>query len=501
MLNWKDLVYLFGRKGPNHPDFPDIKEVKDDGWIFESLTRGLGISGNPGAGKTIHTGGQLSRYACPYPNRPIVVYDASGALTNDFLLIVEALPLEQRETVKRRIVLDKPGHPNWVVPKPFFHKSYGLTMDEQVTIAVNILKELNRERIERTPIMATAINATAPELFRLLTAILDEAGDSAQIGDAKKLLVDMGLLRAAIINFGQAVPRAVWYLEQELLKEHNQASWESRIGALLTVLRTVEPDPLRAKYSFSRPGVTYREIIDNGLIYLVNGEKLQSLDEAQAWVFWSEFAYLRAVINQRIPHNPHDEPVLLVIDEVYKMFEIKGMAKALGQISTYYRARKLMPVIVIQAFWQLDDILFKQYWNLGNLITFQMDNLDDAYKLAQQLFQYEGTRIKFDAPREGLNPTAETDRGQYLQEANWIQNLGKRKMLMRRYLNEQEKEGIIAFVDETSHVQRADLNVYQLVELKEQLLKNGRAIHVKDALRAINARTLRKKKQRGGVNK
>jgi hypothetical protein len=177
------------------------------------------------------------------------------------------------------------------------------------------------------------------------------------------------------------------------------------------------------------------------------------------------------------------------------------MAKALGQISTYYRARKLMPVIVIQAFWQLDDILIKQYWNLGNLITFQMDNLDDAYKLAQQLFQYEVTRVKFDAPREGVNPTAETDRDQYLQEANWIQNLGKRKLLMRRYVNEQEKEGIIAYVDETTHVERADLNVFQLVELKEQLLKNGRAIHVKDALRAINARKLRKKKQRGGVAK
>jgi hypothetical protein len=150
-----------------------------------------------------------------------------------------------------------------------------------------------------------------------------------------------------------------------------------------------------------------------------------------------------------------------------------------------------MPVVIIQAFWQLEDTLIKQYWNLGNLVTFQMDNLDDALMLARQLFKYIDQTAKFDAPREGANPTAEPDQGQSLLRANWIQNLGKRRMLMRRYLNEQDKEGFIAYVDETQFVNRADLDVFQLVELKEQLLKNGRAVHVKEALRVINARDLK----------
>jgi hypothetical protein len=188
--------------------------------------------------------------------------------------------------------------------------------------------------------------------------------------------------------------------------------------------------------------------------------------------------------------------VLLIIDEVYKLFEIKGMAKALGQISTYFRSRKLMPVIIIQAFWQLEETLMKQYWNLGNLITFQMDNLDDAVILAQQLFRYVDQAKKFKAKSDHVNPTAEPDKGQTLIRANWIQNLGERRMLMRRYVDERNKEGFIAYVQKTTNVERADLNVLQLVELKEQLLSDSRAVHVKEALNTINARRIKDKRER-----
>jgi hypothetical protein len=462
--------------------------------FYDSLTRGLGISGNPGTGKTITTANMLMKYVREYPLRPAVVYDASGALTNEFLLIMEGLPPEDREAIRRRVVLDMPGHPNWVVPKPLFHSDYGLPKEELVQKAVGILKELNHEKMERNPTMATAISATAPELFRLISEVVDDVGENWQITEAKKLLVDIGedgLLERVVGKFGENAGSAKWYLEIEVLRPHNQASREARMGSLVTALQVIETEPLRARYGHARPGITYKEIIDKGLIYLISGEKLGNQETAQAWVFWDEFASLRAVVNQRIPHNPNDKPVLLVIDEVYKLFEIKGMAKALGQVSTYFRSRKLMPVVIIQAFWQLEDTLIKQYWNLGNLVTFQMDNLDDALMLARQLFKYIDQTAKFDAPREGANPTAEPDQGQSLLRANWIQNLGKRRMLMRRYLNEQDKEGFIAYVDETQFVNRADLDVFQLVELKEQLLKNGRAVHVKEALRVINARDLK----------
>lgn len=491
----KTLLEILAGK-PKHPDFPDVKLVEKDEVYFDSLTRGMGVSGNPGTGKTTTMARMVADYTRLYPRRPVVVFDASGSLINEFLMIVEGM--ESKDETMSRVVLDIPGHPEWVVPKPMFHPSYGLTSEELVQKAVGILKELNNEKMERNPTMATAISVTAPEMFRLISVIKDEVGEPWQITEAKKMLVDNydgGLLERMVAEHGNDAPGARWYLKTELLKDLSPAARESRIGSLITALDTIETDPLRARYGFARPGITYREIIDKGLIYLVSGEKLTNQDTAQAWVFWDEFASLRAVVNQRIPHNPDDKPVLMVIDEVYKLFEIKGMAKALGQISTYFRSRKLMPVIIIQAFWQLDDILIKQYWNLGNLITFQMDNIDDAYKLAQQMFKYIDQAKKFDSPREGANPTGEPDRGQYLSRANWIQNLGKRRLLMRRYLNEQDKEGFVAYVDETQFVKRAQMDIWQQIELKERLLKNGRAIHVKDALRVINNRTEKKKER------
>ena len=147
----------------------------------------------------------------------------------------------------------------------------------------------------------------------------------------------------------------------------------------------------------------------------------------------------------------------------------------------------------MRTFWQLDKLLQQQYWNLGNLVTFQMDNFNDAYNYAQQLFQYRGTRVKMGAPHDNANPVMETDRGEYLQEANWIQNLGWRSVVMRRYVNERDKEGFVAYVDRTQEVTRAELNKWQMVEIKERLLKR-RGIPVIDVLKIVNQRKLTSKK-------
>jgi hypothetical protein len=494
MIGWNMFYELFLKREPNHPGFDDVDEVEAETLYWSSLTRGVGISGNPGTGKTTSCARIAMDYALENRTRPLIIYDASGSLTDEFLKIMMALPSDNRDAIWSRVILDIPGHPNFVVPKPLFHEDYGLPEEELVQKAVSILKELNREKMENTPIMATAINTTAPELFRLISKITDREGAGWQVTEAKKLLVGNqddpeNQLKLALKYFGEFAPSAKWYLEKEVDVKLAPANRESRVGVLVTALGVIETKPLRARYGHYRPGVTYREIIDKGLIYIVSGEKLTNQEDAQAWVFWDEFAGLRAVINQRMPHDEDEKPVLLIIDEVYKLFEIKGMAKALGQISTYFRNRKLMPMIVIQAFWQLDKLLQQQYWNLGNLVSFQMDNFNDAYNFAQQLFQYQSKATKFDAPREGINPTAETDRGQYLQEANWIQNLGWRSVVMRRYVNERDKEGFIAYVNKTQEVARAELNKWQMVEIKERLLKR-RALPVIDVLKIVNQREL-----------
>ena len=52
-----------------------------------------------------------------YQDRPLISYDASGSLTDEFLRIWQALPQEEREAIGKRIVLDMPGHAAFVCGK------------------------------------------------------------------------------------------------------------------------------------------------------------------------------------------------------------------------------------------------------------------------------------------------------------------------------------------------------------------------------------------------
>jgi hypothetical protein len=184
---------------------------------------------------------------------------------------------------------------------------------------------------------------------------------------------------------------------------------------------------------------------------------------------------------------------LLVIDEVYKLFEIKGLAKKLGQISTYYRSRKLMPIIIIQAYWQLADILKEQIWSFGNQVTFALENFNDAYKFAQQVEEYDPVKERLAPKRDDGQPILDTDRGQYLEMTNWLQRLEKRQVVMRRYLDEGKREPFISFIEKTSEkpVGALPSSIHQL---KQELLRKY-AVSISDVLRDINGRHIQGKQE------
>ncbi|MCL4264782.1 MAG: type IV secretory system conjugative DNA transfer family protein [Anaerolineae bacterium] len=484
------LKILFG--DPVHPPIPNIRTSKDDTLYFDGLTRGTAISGDPGTGKTSWEAGELKRYAITFPDGPIIVYDLNSSLTNEFNTQIELMPdSPEKENIQKRIVVDIPGHETHVLPKPIFSPEHGLSEEDLVQVVTSIIEELNPEKIALTPMMAQSLEVTAPQLARLIMAIRNEYGESWQVTEGKKLLMDEGMLKKACKEYGHFVPEAKWYFENQLLaKGVTPQGYEARTSALIGTLSAIESRPLRARYGHYRPHITYKEIIDKGLIYFVSGEKIANQEKVQAWVYWCEFALLRALINLRTPHDPNDKPVLIVIDEVYKLFEIRGMANALGQISTYFRSRKLMAVVIIQAFWQLDERFQEQYWNFGNIISFAMSNHNDAYTISQQLGQYNPTSEKFRARSNHSQPVAEADRGQYLMMANWLQNLKARQMVMRRYSTEQEKDPYLRFVEKTRDKLTGTLRA-PIAEIKEEIFKR-RAIPIRDALEVINKRTLQK---------
>ncbi|MEJ2749357.1 MAG: type IV secretory system conjugative DNA transfer family protein, partial [Anaerolineae bacterium] len=181
------------------------------------------------------------------------------------------------------------------------------------------------------------------------------------------------------------------------------------------------------------------------------------------------------------------EPVLLAIDEVPMLLKIPGIAEDIGRIAPTYRSRKLEMVVIIQALWQLAEDLKEQIWSLGNNIVFGVDDFQECYKIAQQLFSYNPTARKQTNPWQA-DDHLEPDRGQYLSAANWIQHLQHRQVIMKRYLSEGQEDPFVRFIPRTAEKPNAPLPK-PLPELKQELLAKH-AIPVKEALRLINNRKL-----------
>ena len=130
----------------------------------------------------------------------------------------------------------------------------------------------------------------------------------------------------------------------------------------------------------------------------------------------------------------------------------------------------------------------EKIWNLGNLVCFAIENHDEAYAIAKQLFHYDPTMIKAAAPSESQHPIYEPDRGAYLEQANWIQSLKHRQFIMRRYISEQRPDPYIRHVERTTeNTGRATKD--QIEALKNDLLQKY-GVQVSEALAFINKRSL-----------
>jgi hypothetical protein len=497
LVNWKRILFR-----PNHPSIPNLRTSLDDLLYFDSLTRGGLVIGRPGVGKTVWMAMQLLAYSLAYPSRPIFTLDASGSLTDEFIKLVYMLPAADRESILERLVYDRLGDPNLAVPMPFFSPDYGLNYEEQVQRVASNFKKLSEHLVERAPILGgLALSETAPELYRLLCAIQNEEGECWQITEAKKLLLNYGLLRRACKKYGRIVPEAKWYFEKEYLSKHvSNRERELRTYALRSILGMIEHRPIRARVGYQRPGWTPKEAIEKGLIVLVSGEELINQEQAQAILFTDVFSQILAQINKRTPHDPNDKHVLLAIDEVSMLLKVPGMAEEIGKISPQYRSRRLQILVVIQALWQLAENLKEQIWSLGNVTCFGIDDFQEAYTVAQQLFRYDQASTKPEQVSRSGQPVVESDRGQYLSGANWLQHLEHRECVLKRYITEGQEDRFVRHIRRTCDRPNEPLDE-PLVEIKERLLKR-RAIPVKEVLTVINNRklTYQSKKKRPRVD-
>jgi len=475
---------LFGSR----PSFSNIAVGQFDDLPPGGLTLGTLYAGRQGTGKTSALARHIVEYFKTYPGRGIFVLDWSGSISDNILHLILQEPLEVREKLLQRLVFDDMGNPDLVIPLPEFSLLYGGTYEEQVQRVAQNLEKLAPELVQGAPFLAgLGLQEIAPELFRLLTAIRDEQDKTWQITETKRLIVDKPLLRHAVAKFGHKVPEAKWFLEKLYLNLRNQER-ELRSYAVLALLGSIEPRETRARVGYFQPGWTPQEAIEKGLMVLVTGARLINQRMTQHYLFTQVYSLIMAEINKRQPGNPNDRPVALVMDEVYSLLSIPGMAKEIGMLSPLYRSRKLQLYIVLQALSQLSPTLRDQIWSLGNIVCFAISNFDEAYELAQQLFPYAPNTIKVPARSERGQPIMEPDRGQYLAIANWIQRLKHRECVIRRYVSEKDMDRYVYYVPKTKENPANDIGE-TITEVKESLIRE-RGVRVRDALEIINQRKI-----------
>ena len=462
--------------------------------FFDGLVRGIFFIGKPGCGKTRLAASLIVSFLEAFSEMGVLILDASGALCDAILEIILSLPEERREGLLKRLIYDELCNPEYTQTLPEFSPEYGVPMENQVQRVAENLRRLNYDLVTRNPTLGgIALSEMAPQLFRLLTVVQNEHGENWQITEAKKMLVDGSQRAIALARYGFRVPESKWYFEKEYNgREMGKGEKELRNYTLRSVLGVIEPREVRARLGYYKPTWTPKEAIEKGLCVLVSGERMLDKEQQLNYLFTQIHSLARQEMNKRRPNDPNNKPFLYWIDEAPVLVKVPGMARELGEVSTFYRSRKLFLGIIVQALWQLSDELREQIWSLGNIVSFGVDDYNDALDISKQLFHYGPTIIKQPARTTQQNPVTEPDHGQYTMYANWLQGLPHRQYVMRRYFDELTVDKFIRY-SKTKTVPSWE-NREDLKALKLKLLKE-RGVSVRDALEVINNRKLEPEKK------
>lgn len=484
MIDWKLIVKILF---PDLPKYPNTRLVPYEELPAEGLTMGTLYIGKQGSGKTTSLSRHLVENFKKYPDQAIFVLDPKGSNTKEIFALLAKDP--DCETLSKRLVYDDLGNPEWVLPTPEFSHLYGTTFDEQAHRVSTNLQNLAPELVKGAPYIAgLGLQQIAPQLFRIESSISDEHDERKtwQVTETNLLLSNKPLLRKMVAKYGYKVPKAKEYFEREFLKLSDNER-ELRTYAIRSLLGSTEADEIRAKLGYHQPHWTPREAIKNGLMVIVDGDRLKNRKTVQHYLFTQVFSLIMAEINKRQPADPNDKPISLILDEVYSLFKIPSMAPEIAQLAPQYRSRKLQLYIVLQELEQMSEELRPHVWSLGNIVCFGISNFDEAYKIAQQLFKYEPKTVKLNSRSDTGQPIVEPDRGQYLQIANDLQRLDHRECYLRRYQTERQMEKNILWVKKTKDVPNIPARI-SVDDLKSRLLR-ARGIRVQDALESIRERT------------
>lgn len=474
---------LFGDKQA----IPNLKMGK--GELYDKgLPMGIFAIGKQGAGKSTWIAMHILSFMHRNLNAAIFILDWSGSITNILFDLISREPSKQAQKDMNRIIYAEPGHPSTIVPMPEFSFEYGLPMESQIRRVQKNWFALS-QMFNAEILAGVLINGLIPRVLEVFTSIGKTPYEMWQVTE---LEMAMSFPKIYFPKLFSSYPDKFSESTKELLLKRliNLPAKEAelRTYALTKILNQVKSDSLSPSLGYNRPGWTPREAINNGNVVLINGQRLVGQTEVQHYAFTQIHSIIMDEINQRDP-GASDEPILYVLDEVLTAKDNPGMADDLAKIPSQYRSRGVCLHLCGQGLWQFNEDLQKAIWNMGNLVCFSLDNYDDAFAVAQQLSVYRPQMVK---SLQSRYPHAETEKGQTVMLANFIQGLRKRECIMRRYWSESERDPQIIHVRKTKEI--TGYPQESVETMKERLLKK-RGLPVSEALKLIKSRTLSDGKQ------
>ena len=472
MLDWKLLKHIIA---PDDPGLPNTVTDLSEELPHEGLTMGTLILGRQGCGKTTSLARHLKDYFVKYPDRAIFVLDWSGAISNEILRLVAHDPDYQR--LMRRIVYDEMGHPEYCVTLPEFSYKYDsdypiLNYERQIGRVTDNLAKLNKNLIEENPTLGGAtLKRVLSDVLRICTSISSPYGHTWQITEVEKLVNDVSVAKAAVYKYGSNLPNTTKAFFDERFFKLSPTEREMRTYAIMHALAPLESDVVKARIGYHKPSWTPREAIKKGQMILISGQRFKRQRQKLDYLFTQAYSLIMEEIGKRQAANPDDKPVSLVMDEVYSLIDIPGMAFDISQLSPQYRNVKLQIYIVVQELAQFSDELREHLWSIGNIVCFGLENFHDCYEIAQQLFPYNPEAVKLPAKTDTQHELIEQDRGQYLKVANRINALPFRSCVIKRYISERQKDKYTRWIKQTQEVPKGQMYI-GLEEIKETLLKD-----------------------------
>jgi len=393
--------------------------------------------------------------------------------------------------ISDKVILDELGNERseLVIPKPEFHPDYGLTDEEQISRVVDNMDDLASFMSETASFLTgVSIREVGKHLFRLLQVIKNEHGECWQVTEALDLITDEAMLRRACLKYGQYAITSKKYFEKQYLPEKAMPPHEKELTtrALRTLLGTIDSRVARATLGYYKPGWTPKEVDENDMMAIIDAHWMANTPAAQHYLLAQNFSHVMSWINKREVDDPKNKLAEIDFDETVSILKIPGFAEKLGSVSPLYRSRMVSLMIIIQALWQLDDELARQVWNLANVVCFTISNVDDADTIARQLFSYDPKRVKLPAKTEYQNPTTESAAGGDRLTADWLQNLGPREFVMRRYVTEQKREKGVQYIQKTDDFPIGPSFV-TVPEIKKELM-HRRGVPIRDSLEVVRDR-------------